>query len=262
MLTSSRCYRQALDLGLPLKYPGSLPRYIYYPDHLARLPPHATLSELLTEPLFWEAVPALLGWGMSHLRGAREAQSNLSVAEYVHRVCSGRALGRGLADNMVSAMMHGIHGGDIDKLDGDRILGSMLGSSFPPTVVNGPGGREQKQQHLQALISQDALVLEHFAADPLILREARRKKGSLIHFGEGGMQSLVDALVNALSAQPNVQLKLSEPVRKITYRGGESPVRVSTDHQPIAPSISLRHLLGGGEGFIFTPWFKPLIVWY
>ncbi|KAF1808997.1 Protoporphyrinogen oxidase [Eremomyces bilateralis CBS 781.70] len=113
--------------------PASTNRYIYYPDHLVRMPmPQAGegISQVWNEPLFEGIGSALTEWFVS------TRPSNLqdeSVASFISR-----RLDRRMADNMVSALLHGIYAGDVNQLSMKSIFpllwyyegryGSLVGS--------------------------------------------------------------------------------------------------------------------------------------
>jgi protoporphyrinogen/coproporphyrinogen III oxidase len=108
--------------------PAALNRYIYYPDRLVRLPgpePNAGalgsiwrgLTTLLTEPLFESAIGAFL---REPIRDARTDQKDESIGAFVSR-----RLNPKMADNLVSAVFHGIFAGDIYKLSAQTIMGAQ-----------------------------------------------------------------------------------------------------------------------------------------
>ena len=99
--------------------PASRNRYIYYPDHLVRMPgpiPGAgpllnfvqNVSTLFKEPIFKGILWS--GWKEKDVpvRGNIEDES---VGSFVSR-----RFGPRIADNLVSAMMHGIYAGDLYNL--------------------------------------------------------------------------------------------------------------------------------------------------
>lgn len=107
--------------------PAALNRYIYYPDHIVRLPgpdPNGGgslstiargLMALATEPLF-EGV--LMGILREPLPDPPKDRKDESVASFISR-----RLGPKVADNLVSAVFHGIFAGDVYKLSAHTLLG-------------------------------------------------------------------------------------------------------------------------------------------
>src|SRR4051794_15278806 len=117
-----------------------MPNFIYFPDHLVELPsPKMGLLELVrslaTEPLFRGLLPSMLfnlalpfqaapvdestratmlrnNWPRYPGRPATSLRDHQSLAAYYSRV-TGRL---DEVDNILSAMVHGIWGGDVSKL--------------------------------------------------------------------------------------------------------------------------------------------------
>lgn len=150
-----------------------------------------------------------------HDKTFKEAfQEDLSVAQFISKITLGG--GKGL-EPAASAMMHGIWGGTIDKLSARSALGMMWYTLQLPGVEKGR----------QLLLPQDiGLYSIDFALDDAV--KMFREKGSppVVHFGTSGMQGLTDAMVDVLRAQPNVQIRLQEPVKKIAYNKTAQKVEV------------------------------------
>lgn len=106
--------------------PAATNRFIYYPDHLVRLPgkqpgPEGkfsildTLSTVFREPLFKGFLPAL---GGEFFKPGPNSTQDESVAGFVTRRLNAEA-----AENIASALCHGIYAGDVHKLSSDIMLG-------------------------------------------------------------------------------------------------------------------------------------------
>jgi oxygen-dependent protoporphyrinogen oxidase len=107
--------------------PAARNRYIYYPDHLVRMPGRKpgggmlstileALRTLFTEPIFKGTIMGILK------EPAVEVRSDLRKDESVGDFTS-RRFGSNMADNLLSAFFHGVYAGDIYKLSADTILG-------------------------------------------------------------------------------------------------------------------------------------------
>ncbi|KAL9597368.1 MAG: hypothetical protein Q9219_005177 [cf. Caloplaca sp. 3 TL-2023] len=88
-------------------------RFIYFPDHLVRLPgPGASLISsfitILREPLFKGFLSGAFG---EIIRAAPEGKDDESIGSFISR-----RLKPAVADNIVSAVIHGIYAGDIYQL--------------------------------------------------------------------------------------------------------------------------------------------------
>ncbi|EGX90565.1 protoporphyrinogen oxidase [Cordyceps militaris CM01] len=217
-------YELMLDLGLTPSYPKDLPRYLYYPDHLVTMPPDASVFDCLREPLFRECFRGALGTAAGYVtgrhRGALPAE-DLSVADWLRLVTGDAVVGR----NLVSAMIHGIYGGDIERLSARSVLDRMYYALHLPPAA--PGHR-----HVPA---HELAFMERRADDDLVCAMANRPKGALVHFGAQGMEALPKALENALSGQANVTIRRDTPVTDIAYLPQEERVQVTTSQD--APQL-------------------------
>ena len=101
-------------------------RYIYYPDHLVRMPgPNPNtglLSKLfdlgrtvLTEPAFKGVLPALLAEATIPCRPSNIRDE--SVGTFMRR-----RFGTAITDNLLSGLFHGIYAGDIYKLSARQLM--------------------------------------------------------------------------------------------------------------------------------------------
>jgi protoporphyrinogen/coproporphyrinogen III oxidase len=143
--------RQLLELGLQDQIlltaknsPTVGSRYIFYPDHLVRMPtpiPGAGLFQnifsngkvLFTEPVFKGFVQALVRESFKEPRENRFRDQDESVAEFVSRRSSPQ-----IADNLVSALYHGIYAGDIERLSAQALLGPYWNLERTDRRVIGP----------------------------------------------------------------------------------------------------------------------------
>ena len=204
---------QALDLGLKVFTPPDQPRYIYYPDHLVTLPPTASLAEFCREPLFLQSFFAGLGFLLRRMRSRAVPLKDMSISEWIYEISGSRTI----AENFASAMVHGIYGGDIDKLSARSVFDRFYWAYYLPNM--GPGLR-------QMTVREEALM-SALSKDPEIRRMALKAKGSLLHFGQAGMDSLPKALADALESAPNVEIKKGNPVGDISYDPATEKVNVS-----------------------------------
>ncbi|KAJ6445616.1 protoporphyrinogen oxidase [Purpureocillium lavendulum] len=210
-------YDLALDLGLKIETPPDKPRYVFYPDHLVTLPPAASLAEFVREPLFLESFWAGLGFLLRRVTRSRSRSvplKDMSISEWLRDISMSRTVG----DNIASAMVHGIYGGDIDLLSARSVFDRFYWGYYLPNM--GPGVRQ--------MTAREEVLMSSFAKDPQIRRMALKPKGSLLHFGGAGMESLPRALANALEAQPNVEIRKGNPVSNISYDKEAQKVEIST----------------------------------
>lgn len=190
----------------------SKPRYIYYPDHLVPLPPASSLLQFFREPLFRETLFAGLMVLLRAYRVKRLPDEDESVGDWIRRLSGSRTA----ADNLVSAMVHGIYGGDIYKLSARSVLDRVYWAWYIPQPV--------ANARPMPILERD--ILYTLGKDPQIQQLALQPKGPLLHFGSGGLQTLTDALGHALQAQPNITIKKGMPIDKIVYNEADQSIQV------------------------------------
>lgn len=207
-------YDLALDLGLKVFTPRDQPRYIYYPDHLVTLPPAASIAEFVREPLFLQSLFAGPGFFLRRLRSRAVPLKDMSISEWLYEVSGSRSV----AENFASAMIHGIYGGDIDKLSARSVFDRVYWAYYLPNLGANVKQMTMREQVLMSELSQDAEIR----------RMALKAKGSLLHFGAQGMESLPKALEDVLSKTANVEIKKGRPVRDISYDKETDKVSITT----------------------------------
>lgn len=208
--------RQAIDLGLPITAPPDQPRYVYYPDHLVPLPPAVPILDFVCERLFIDSMWAAPGYLLRRILDSGKYPSiddDPSIADWLRHITMGRAV----ADNMASAMVHGIYGGDIDKLSARSVFDRLYWNYYLAPKARQDGS---------IMPAYERHVLDGLSGDKSIRKLALQPKGSLLHFGQGGMETLTTALAHALQEQPNVNIRLDSPVRSISYDRREQKVNV------------------------------------
>lgn len=229
-------YDLALDLGLRIASPHDQPRYIYHNGEIVCMPPHASLVECLSKPLFVSAVPAVAAMVFKRLLMTAKQEElgfDFSIAEFMRRVSFGNAL----SDNFASAMIHGIYGGDIERLSAQSVLGDVVRNWYLPKLPKG---------NIYMRVQEEKL-LRDLGESEEVRRMAWKANGALLHFGEKGMEALPRAIADTLALEENVEIKLNSPVKAVDYesRNGTVMVMVSTLRPPCFPLLS--------SGF-FTPY--------
>ncbi|KAK4129532.1 hypothetical protein N657DRAFT_563990 [Parathielavia appendiculata] len=194
--------------------------FIYYPDHLVPIPivfikpfidPIGTLKSLanlasaLTEPVFRDFIPAIISifrtkdpYRMDMFKG----RTDMSVGDYF----ASRFGGPGLVDKVLSAVIHGVTGGDVWKM-------SMGSGGLADQLVPRDGLPITKTPVRMA----DYEMMVQLAADKAVFNLASKHLESGALWFRDGFSTLGNALAKALKANPNVTVKSNEPVTEIRY---------------------------------------------
>lgn len=137
---------------------------------------------------------------------------DMSVSEWLYEISGSRAV----AENVASAMIHGIYGGDIDRLSARSVFDRFYWAYYLPSM-----GSDLRQMTMR-----EQTFMSELSQDPQIRRMALKAKGALLHFGKEGMDSLPRALADALERTPNVEIRKGIPVRDISYDAETEKVNV------------------------------------
>ncbi|RAL01351.1 oxygen-dependent protoporphyrinogen oxidase [Aspergillus ibericus CBS 121593] len=106
--------------------PAATNRFIYYPDHLVRLPSPAkdglfsTGLQMLREPLFKGVLNSIFSEYFQPPLRAQGYMEDESVADFLSRRVSS-----GIVDNIASAALAGVFGGDVNRLSAEVVLGKL-----------------------------------------------------------------------------------------------------------------------------------------
>ncbi|KAK2045074.1 protoporphyrinogen oxidase [Colletotrichum somersetense] len=202
------------DLDMQSEYIGikSPPRYIYYPDHLVHMHPR----NVFREAAFKGVIPGFLTllWRRAKARST-PVPADMSVADFI-RFATGRPE---LTDNLASAMIHGIWGGDADRL-------SMR--SFMP----GPWWRffqKGERDDWVTIPRSEAGLLGTLAKDQELQGYARAAQKDQLVFFKKGLSDLPNAIERGLRRRKNVTFKLGEPVTDLSFDRESAQVSLSTN---------------------------------
>lgn len=229
------------DLGLfdqlivtPKRSPAALNRFIYYPDHIVRLPsptPNLSLLDnirnifdtIKTEPLF---KGLLSGFLLEHTKPARtieQWQEDESVASFISR-----RFNSDMADNLVSAVMHGIYAGDIDKLSAQMLMGQLRNLEDGGVIWG---------LIAQALNGQKTWSMDEFLAWAVMSKTSqsmnfRMDMGHVVETGstftlKGGTQQLIEGLEGALRNSGKVTIMTNTGVKSVSQMRNERDIHVS-----------------------------------
>jgi hypothetical protein len=162
----------------------------------------AALNVTLTEPLFKKLYPSILyALRKRKVDALRIWKDEMSVGDYFLSRFGGR---REVVDNVLSAMMHGVYGGDVWK------LGLASNSMMTPGLRMGSFKKDDNHSPIQTHDWRLLLEIQDTPTAKIMLRCGPKKA---LGFREG-FGTLVDALVKSLTANPNVKV-VSQPVRRV-----------------------------------------------
>ncbi len=190
-------------------------RFVYYPDHLVRMPgPGQSIFDNL-----WTIIsePAFKDWWQMILEPIRDA-GNLSgdetIGSFLHRRLGTEAIG----NNLASAVIHGIYAGDINKLSARCIFGALVAMERGSAGSIMGGMAEGRTKPLMPRSDAELMRELQFNIDdsPLHFKLAQ---ASVYSFKEG-IGALSKALDKRLRANPNVTFKSGSPVTGISYENG------------------------------------------
>jgi oxygen-dependent protoporphyrinogen oxidase len=196
--------------------PGAKNRFIYYPDRLNRLPSEQPgLGELFA---LWQS--GILGGAFSMIKEPMmPTRPSIMTDETVGSFLS-RRVDKRIADNIVSAVFHGIYAGDIWQLSAKTLLGLAWQLEGKHGSVLGGFFRMQTDDPRPDLMLVHPIDLEMIRAMneeiDLDLQFAKDLKDASMFTFKDGLQSLVKALQNAVETKGNVVVKTETPIQSFT----------------------------------------------
>ncbi|KAF1354191.1 Protoporphyrinogen oxidase [Lizonia empirigonia] len=193
--------------------PGAKNRFVYYPDRLNRLPSEAPgIGDVIS---LWRSgiLDGVLGIIKEPLQPTRSASlSDETVGAFLERRVDKR-----LANNVISAVFHGIYAGDIWQLSAKTLLsmawqlegryGTALGGFFRMQSES-PSSRQQVLAHPYDVDAARALNSEVDISDAMA---QTLTKASMFTFKDG-LQTLANGLQNAMEKTSNIDIRLNSPV--------------------------------------------------
>ncbi|KAF2973036.1 hypothetical protein GQX73_g566 [Xylaria multiplex] len=236
----------SLNIADKIRHPKAVSgnRYLYYPDHLVKMPsPELSMDNLvgavqsfLTEPIwsgglqaaynFWVSYNKTLGPSpRPHSGFPGEVPADESVMQFLTRILNDDRI----AKNVVSGMMHGIYGGDMNKLSAKHTVFDQLWYRFsrsPDRDTNlGWSWVHLKEWFLlyDLLNGPNRLKIIELAENAVDFK--------FLAF-EDGLLSLVKALEKDLSTRGNVTFKYNTPVTSLRHEKGKVLVTTPEATQP------------------------------
>ncbi|KAI9654920.1 MAG: oxygen-dependent protoporphyrinogen oxidase [Bathelium mastoideum] len=239
--------------------PAALDRYIYYPDHLVKLPAPGTqlgiaqtIASVISEPLLRQNLLPALSEAFKDRRGDDIVDE--SVGSFLSR-----RLSPAFANNLVSAMLHGIYGGDVWRLSAKSIfpvlweLERRYGS-----IISGLISSWNKSERLVRKQDLDIFqVMQNSNLDPKLLTSFRN---SAVYTFKDGIGQFIDRLAKRLRENPKVRIKTDTEISGIQWERNHIDVELSDQtkahHSHIISTISapaLKKLTGDHSNVHFSP---------
>ena len=201
---------------------GAKNRFIYYPDRLNRLPSATPgIGELFA---LWRAgiLDGFLGMIKEPMQPKRSAPlSDETVGSFLARRVDKR-----IANNIISAVFHGIYAGDIWQLSAKTLLsmawqlegkyGTALGGFFRMQSES-PSSQQQAIAHPYDVEVARALNNEI----DISLDLAKNLKAASMFTFKDGLQTLYKGLAEAMEKTGNIEIKLNSPVSSFKMAEGE-----------------------------------------
>ncbi|KAI1333288.1 Protoporphyrinogen oxidase [Xylariaceae sp. FL0255] len=215
-------------------------RYIYYPDHLVKLPtPKKTFDNivsgaqsLLTEPLWSGWIKSAINWfnnsnkaldpeNVNRVLRAQKFPEDESIGNFLQRMMGDDRITK----NVASAVIHGIYGGDISKISAKHSV--LDGIWFNKAV---PLGDITTLVH-----KRDIYLFKDMMNGPNVLRMIELAEKAidwdLMTFGES-LMPLIDTLVEDLKKRKNVTFRYNEPVTALEHANDQILVTTPKSTQP------------------------------
>ncbi|KAK1705508.1 protoporphyrinogen oxidase [Colletotrichum lupini] len=202
------------DLQMQGEYLGikSPPRYIYYPDHLVEMHPR----NVFREAAFKGIIPGFLNLMWRRQKAREEVKpADMSVADFI-ATYTGRSE---LTNNLASAMIHGIWGGNADKL-------SMR--SFMPGPWHRFFDRPYKEDDFVSYPRSEVGIMATLGQDQELRQYLTSAQKDQLVFFEKGMSSLPNTIAEHLRRRKNVTFKMGEPVTSLEYDNKGKKVMLSS----------------------------------
>ncbi|KAF2004340.1 Protoporphyrinogen oxidase, partial [Amniculicola lignicola CBS 123094] len=206
-------------------------RYIYYPDHLVRIPvantsksvAHVPAPDRFSSTSFWCLIktlgrePLFRGLAVGIMRGLCIGPANENLGDESIDSFLTRRLGKQITKNLFSAVIHGLYAGDMSKLSARALLPGMW--TLDKQLLN--------DGVLKTLLSRDSKDFqEKWAANEteFLNRVRQDSTHSLakqfdtvgVFSFRGGVARLTERLEEILQTMQNVAIKMNTKIRLLT----------------------------------------------
>jgi protoporphyrinogen oxidase len=187
-------------------------RFLYYPDHLVRMPGPGSSSlqnfiSLATEPVFKGIISGMFGELFKPKRP--DDLEDESVGSFLSR-----RFGPPIADNLASAILHGIYAGDVYQLSVRSIMPYLWKTeSRYQSIIKGAWNRALGGPAPMA--DQDIKLIQDLANRPLATAKLEAIKKSSVFTFKHGIGELAETLEAKLQESPNVDIQRQTAIEKL-----------------------------------------------
>jgi oxygen-dependent protoporphyrinogen oxidase len=185
----------------------------------------------MKEPLFDKFLSGILKDVFAPARHPTQWGEDESVADFI-----GRRFGPNVADNLVSALYHGIYAGDIDQLSAQALMGTVRNLEGGIGGIGGFVSGGITASMLSRAFSKtktrrmdDFMAVDAISAGPELVRRQHDLEvlaaGASTFTFKRGVGQLVDGLVASLKANNKVKIALNTELENLlTLRNGSMAV--------------------------------------
>lgn len=218
-------------LVTPMTADAARNRFIYYPDHLVKMPgpgqdPYSMVWNILTEPVFGGLSFGALFEFNRPQRETWASYNNPAVDDESVGSFLKRRLGTpNVGNNLVSAVLHGIYAGDINQLSARSLMPKFwyeeaLHGSLTRAII--------KNLQAQAITEPYNDIMLRQELQPKISHEMNMTMaGASVYTFKDGIGTLSGALEKSLRANDNVEFKMGHQIDTLEYDGQSNGVSVS-----------------------------------
>jgi oxygen-dependent protoporphyrinogen oxidase len=178
--------------------------------------PFDAVWRILTEPVFKGMALGALG----EFRRPPRPHGLLdeSVASFITR----RLGSPHIANNIVSAVLHGIYAGDVNQLSARSLMGKMYHQEAVSGSIFHAGITAMKEQMVD-FSRKDADLHQELAPK---IRGLTSLRNASVYTFKKGIGALTEGLEASLRARHNVEIKLNHKVTSLVYNGENDVVQV------------------------------------
>ncbi|KAH9874055.1 hypothetical protein IAQ61_004683 [Plenodomus lingam] len=207
--------------------PGARNRYIYYPDCLNRLPTGIpSFSEVFS---LWRTgimagISGLLNDPMLEPRPS--SMTDETIGHFIARRFDKR-----LADNLVSAGLHGIYAGDVHQLSARTLFGVpwALEARYGSAIAGFMKMQNSAPETMSIVHPTDYEVAQALKEEiDLDEQFAKNLNNAAMFTFKGGLQMLVESLKDAVTSKGNVEIRTEAPIQDFKPVKGGMGVQVTS----------------------------------